>query len=89
MKLSLTRARRDSVLDWLPAEARQKLEGWLTEGNKGDTEVVQLAAAELGVTTSRSALSRYYRKHIALGRLIEVTMGSGRVQGVGDATGES
>jgi len=56
------KVRRDSVLEGLTAEQKERLAHWLVTENRGYDDVQQRAAQELGVTTSRSALSRYYRK---------------------------
>ncbi len=61
--LSMTRkARCDSVLDALTTEQKKRLGRWLGEENRGYEEVRGLVAAEFGVATSRSALSRYYQR---------------------------
>ena len=56
------KTRCDSVLDALTNEQKERLGRWLGEENRGYEEVRQLAATEFGVATSRSALSRYFRR---------------------------
>ncbi len=58
-----SKPRSDSVLDRMPAADRERLDEWLLE-NKSYTEVRDLVAVELGVTTSASALGRYYARWI-------------------------
>ncbi len=55
--------RSDSILDGLPAELREEMDEWLDVENLSYTEVQQ-RLAERGVVTSRSSLSRYYRRWI-------------------------
>lgn len=59
------KTRCDSVLDALTNEQKERLGRWLGEENRGYEEVRRLAATELGVATSRSALSRYFRRRAA------------------------
>jgi len=56
--------RCDSVLDTLMNEQKERLGRWLGEENRGYEEVRRLAETEFGIATSRSALSRYFRKRI-------------------------
>ena len=52
--------RSDSPLDSLPASAKAQLREWLLDENLKYPEVVALVREKLGVTTSKTALQRYY-----------------------------
>lgn len=52
--------RSDSPLDSLPASAKAQLREWLLDENLNYPEVVALVREKLGVTTSKTALQRYY-----------------------------
>ncbi len=67
-----SKPRSDSVLDRMPAADRERLDEWLLE-NKSYAEVRDLVAAELGVTTSASALGRYYARWIVPLRFVMAT----------------
>lgn len=54
--------RSNSVLDRLSGEQKERLQVWLGEENRSYEEVRRLVATEFGVVTSRSALSRYFRR---------------------------
>jgi hypothetical protein len=60
-----------SVLDRLPEEQKEQLNHWLDEENRSYDEVRELMESTFGVTTSRSALSRYYEREILPDRLAE------------------
>ncbi len=64
------KTRSDSVLDALPVAAQERLDEWLLE-NKSYAEVHALVTSEFGVTTSTSAVARYYARHIAPQRYLE------------------
>ena len=59
------KTRCDSVLDALTNEQKERLGHWLGEENRGYEEVRRLVATEFGMATSRSALSRYFRRGAA------------------------
>ena len=63
------KTRCDSVLDALTNEKKERLNLWLDEENRGYEEVRRLVAEEFGVATSRSALSRYFRRQCDVGRV--------------------
>lgn len=62
MNIPARKPRGDSPLHKLNREQKARLAVWLGEENRGYEEAQQLLAREFGVTTSRSALSRYYRR---------------------------
>lgn len=59
------KVRSDSVLDRLTAEQKQRLATWLRTENRSYEAVRGLVAAEFGLSTSRAALGRYYRRWLA------------------------
>ncbi len=79
MNSSRMKPRSDSTLERLPAEVRGRLHVWLEEENRSCREVVRLLAAEFGVVSSRSAVSRYYRRRAG-------ARGEGAGEGTDEAT---
>jgi len=61
----LRKPQSKSRLDSLPAELLAQLEVWLVDQNRSYDEVCGRLAKEHGVITTRSSLSRYYRRQLA------------------------
>ncbi len=78
--MTTTKTRSDSVLDRMPAVARERLDEWLHEG-RSYAEVLRLLAGELGVESSRSALGRYYARWIAPQRMMAAVVDAARLTG--------
>ncbi|MES2693651.1 MAG: hypothetical protein V4773_09270, partial [Verrucomicrobiota bacterium] len=58
------KVRGDAKLEWLKAEQRKRLLGWLDEENRTYAEVVGLVRDEFGVRVGKSAVGCFWRRHV-------------------------
>ncbi len=61
---AMRKVRKDAILHGLPAEQRQKVDGWLFDKGLTYQAVAQACAGVFGVEVSRSSVARYHERRM-------------------------